>query len=85
MRVSVIIPSLNAPTLPRALAAVAAQTEPPAEIIVVGRDEAGAAAAFPLEGEQRGQRRSGRLVQNLHRVARQEGVERHVFQMKPQA
>ena len=47
MRVSVIIPSLNAPTLPRALAAVAAQTEPPAEIIVVGRDEAGAAAAFP--------------------------------------
>ena len=47
MDVSVIIPSLNAPTLARALAAVAAQTEPPAEVIVVGRDEAGALAAFP--------------------------------------
>ena len=47
MRTSVIIPSLNAPTLARALAAVMAQTEPPAEVIVVGRDEAGALAAFP--------------------------------------
>ena len=47
MSVSVIIPSLNAPTLPRALAAVTAQTEPPAEILVVGRDEAGTTAAFP--------------------------------------
>lgn len=47
MRVSVIIPSLNAPTLARALAAVAGQTEAPDEIIVVGRDEAGTLANFP--------------------------------------
>ncbi len=47
MRASVIIPSLNAPTLARALAALAAQTDAPDEIIVVGRDEAGALAAFP--------------------------------------
>lgn len=47
MKVSVIIPSLNAPTLARALAAVAAQDTPADEIIVVGRDEAGALAAFP--------------------------------------
>jgi GT2 family glycosyltransferase len=47
MRVSVIIPSLNAPTLSRALTAVAGQTELPEEVIVVGRDEAGALAAFP--------------------------------------
>jgi len=47
MRVSVIIPSLNAPTLARALTAVAAQTESPVEVIVVGRDEAGVMAAFP--------------------------------------
>ncbi len=47
MRTSVIIPSLNAPTLGRALAALAAQTEPPDETLVVGRDEAGALAAFP--------------------------------------
>lgn len=47
MRVSVIIPSLNAPTLGRALAAVEAQTERPAEIIVVGLDEAGALSGFP--------------------------------------
>ena len=47
MQTSVIIPSLNAPTLARALAAVMAQTEPPGEVIVVGRDEAGALAAFP--------------------------------------
>jgi GT2 family glycosyltransferase len=47
MRVSVIIPSLNAPTLARALAAVAAQTEQPNEIIIVGRDEAGALASSP--------------------------------------
>lgn len=47
MQTSVVIPSLNAPTLGRALAAVAAQTEPPDQVIVVGRDEAGALAAFP--------------------------------------
>ncbi len=47
MRASVVIPSLNAPTLARALAALAAQTDAPDEIIVVGRDEAGALAAFP--------------------------------------
>jgi GT2 family glycosyltransferase len=47
MHVSVIIPSLNAPTLARALKAVLAQSRPPDEIIVVGRDEAGALAAFP--------------------------------------
>lgn len=41
MRVAVIIPSLNAPTLGRALDAVTAQTVAPHEIIVVGRDEAG--------------------------------------------
>ena len=47
MRTSVIIPTLNAPTLARALNALAGQTEPPDEIIVVGRDEARALAAFP--------------------------------------
>src|SRR5690606_39268564 len=47
MRVSVIIPSLNAPTLARALGAVAGQSEAPDEIIVVGRDEAGLMAAIP--------------------------------------
>ena len=47
MKTSVIIPSLNAPTLGRALTAVAGQTEAPDEVIVVGRDEAGALAAFP--------------------------------------
>lgn len=54
MNVAVIIPSLNAPTLARALAAVGRQEsgrqespEPPAEVIVVGRDEAGVTAAFP--------------------------------------
>jgi GT2 family glycosyltransferase len=47
MRVAVIIPSLNAPTLGRALAAIAAQTEPPDEVIVVGRDEAGTLCGFP--------------------------------------
>ena len=47
MNVAIIIPSLNAPTLARALAALAAQTDTPDEIIVVGRDEAGTLAAFP--------------------------------------
>jgi GT2 family glycosyltransferase len=47
MRVSVIIPSLNAVTLPRALRAVAEQTAPPAEVIVVGRDDVAALGAFP--------------------------------------
>ena len=47
MRVSIIIPSLNAPTLDRTLAAVAAQSEPPHEVIVVGRDEAGTLQTYP--------------------------------------
>ena len=47
MGTSVVIPSLNTPTLARALAAVMAQTEPPDEVLVVGRDEAGTLAAFP--------------------------------------
>jgi GT2 family glycosyltransferase len=47
MQISLIIPSLNDPALARALTAVAHQTHPPDEIIVVGRDEAGALAAFP--------------------------------------
>lgn len=47
MRVSVIIPSLNAPTLARTLAAVAAQSEPPHEVIVVGRDETGTLQDHP--------------------------------------
>jgi GT2 family glycosyltransferase len=47
MRVSVIIPSLNAPTLGRAVAAVSAQTHLPAEVIVVGLDEAEALTGFP--------------------------------------
>ncbi len=51
MRASVIIPSLNAPTLSRALQAIAAGTELPDEIIVVGRDEAGALKAFPPSSE----------------------------------
>ncbi|MEZ4515373.1 MAG: glycosyltransferase [Chloroflexota bacterium] len=48
MKVSVIIPSLNAPTLARALSAVAGQDTPPDEVIVVGRDEAGTMADFPI-------------------------------------
>jgi GT2 family glycosyltransferase len=47
MNVTIIIPSLNAPTLARVLAAIATQTEPPAEIIVIGRDEAGVLEDFP--------------------------------------
>ena len=47
MRVSVIIPSLNSPTLARALTAVAAQTESPDEIIVVGRDNTNIVSGFP--------------------------------------
>lgn len=47
MRVSVIIPSLNSPTLARTLTAVAAQTEVPDEVIVVGRDEANVMTGFP--------------------------------------
>lgn len=47
MKVSVIIPSLNAPTLARALAAVAAQDAPAHEVIVVGRDEAGVLGGWP--------------------------------------
>lgn len=45
--ISVIIPSLNAVTLPRALAALAGQTHPPHEIVVVGRDEADLLANYP--------------------------------------
>lgn len=47
MKVSVIIPSLNAPTLARALRAVGAQTRPPDEVIVAGRDEANVLREFP--------------------------------------
>jgi cellulose synthase/poly-beta-1,6-N-acetylglucosamine synthase-like glycosyltransferase len=47
MKVSVIIPSLNAPTLARALTAVAGQDMPADEVIVVGRDEAGVLAGYP--------------------------------------
>lgn len=47
MQISLIIPSLNAPTLGRALAALQAQTWPPDEVLVVGRDEAGVLAHFP--------------------------------------
>lgn len=47
MRVSLIIPSLNAVTLAKTLTAVSQQTIPPHEIIVVGRDEAQALADFP--------------------------------------
>lgn len=47
MKVSVIIPSLNAPTLARALTAVAGQDTPAHEVIVVGRDEAGVLDSYP--------------------------------------
>jgi GT2 family glycosyltransferase len=47
MRTSLIIPSLNAITLPATLTAVAGQSRVPDEIIVVGRDDAGSLAAFP--------------------------------------
>ena len=47
MRTSLIIPSLNAVTLSKTLTAVAKQSHPPDEIIVVGRDEANALVAFP--------------------------------------
>lgn len=47
MRISLVIPSLNAVTLPRTLTAVAAQKRPPDEIIVVGRDEVGSLAPYP--------------------------------------
>lgn len=43
-----IVPSLNGPVLARTLAAIAAQRRPPDETIVVGRDEAGTLAAFPM-------------------------------------
>lgn len=45
--VSVIIPSLNALTLSRALDALAVQTRPPNEIVVVGRDEVNLLANYP--------------------------------------
>ncbi len=47
MRVSLIIPSLNAATLRRVLQAVQNQTRSPDEIIIVGRDEAGVLSGFP--------------------------------------
>lgn len=47
MRTSLIIPSLNAVTLPDTVKAVSKQSHPPDEIIVVGRDESSALAAFP--------------------------------------
>ncbi len=47
LKISLVIPSLNSVTLPNALTAVSAQTRPPDEIIVVGRDEIGAISAFP--------------------------------------
>jgi GT2 family glycosyltransferase len=47
MRTSLIIPSLNAVTLPATLTAVSKQSHPPDEIIVIGRDETNALAAFP--------------------------------------
>jgi GT2 family glycosyltransferase len=47
MRTSLIIPSLNAVTLPKTLTAVSKQSHPPDEIIVVGRDESNDLAAFP--------------------------------------
>lgn len=47
MKVSVIIPSLNSPTLARALAAVFEQDLPAAEVIVVGLDNAGVLAGYP--------------------------------------
>lgn len=47
MQTSLIIPSLNAVTLPETLTAVYKQSHPPGEIIVVGRDEADALANFP--------------------------------------
>ncbi|MEW5989269.1 MAG: glycosyltransferase [Chloroflexota bacterium] len=46
-KVSVIIPSLNSTTLPRTLTGVASQSRPPAEVIVIGRDEAGILCNFP--------------------------------------
>lgn len=47
MRTTLIIPSLNAVTLPATLTAVSEQSHLPDEIIVVGRDDANALAAFP--------------------------------------
>jgi GT2 family glycosyltransferase len=47
MRTSLIIPSLNALTLPETLTAVSKQSHPPDEIIVVGCDENNALAGFP--------------------------------------
>jgi GT2 family glycosyltransferase len=40
-RVSVVVPCLNAPLIGRVVAALHAQTRPPDEIVVVGRDEPG--------------------------------------------
>ncbi len=47
MKLSVIIPTLNNHTLTHTLAALRLQSQPPDEIIVVGRDEIGVTADFP--------------------------------------
>ena len=47
LRISIVIPSLNGTTLPRALDAIADQTRQPDEVIVVGRDEAGVLKQYP--------------------------------------
>ncbi len=47
MDISVIVPTLNAPTLTRTIDAVLAQTTKPHEIIVVGRDDAGVVDGYP--------------------------------------
>jgi glycosyltransferase involved in cell wall biosynthesis len=47
MKLSLIIPSLNAPGLAQTVEAVLGQTRPPDEIIVVGRDEQGILKHFP--------------------------------------
>lgn len=47
LRISIVIPSLNGTTLPRALDAIADKTRQPDEVIVVGRDEAGDLKRYP--------------------------------------
>jgi len=46
-RISVIVPTVNDDTLFKTLEAILKQTRPPNEILVVGRDEAGAAKGIP--------------------------------------
>lgn len=47
MKISLIIPSLNAPTLPSTLRSLRSQSLQPHEILVVGRDAAGTLSDFP--------------------------------------